>query len=691
MRILVVEDDENSRLLQHTLLEASGYEVDSASNGKEALEAMDRARPDLIVSDIMMPEMDGFALCRAVKSDPSTADIPFIFYSATYTTDSDQRLAADLGASRFLIKPLDLDAFIEQVREALAQTSPQAPGSALPPLNMDAIDAKYAQALARKLDKKVLELKDARTRLGKSETSLQRIEDCYRIAQKIAHVGSWDWDLTTGSFWWSDEIYVLLGIARERQVPTGALLLSRISEEDRARFERALGLASDRGVAFAMEHGVLGPGDTLRRLHSTVEIAAVDPETGKPSRIVCAMRDITDQCQMEADKALMENSLRQAQKMEALGALAGGIAHDFNNVLTGILGNAELLRMHFPTQSTDERDCLEQIVGASRRATELVRQILTFSRRGDQAKCPTDLKMVIKEALKFIRAAIPSTIAIQTHLDEKCPFVVADSTQLYQVIMNLCVNASHAMLPNHGTLEITLGCELWGGRHDAAHAGLSAGQYVVLKVRDTGCGMDAATRERIFEPFFTTKKKGEGTGLGLTVVHGIILSHNGSIAVASEPGKGSTFCIYLPAIRQQAEVEVPAPKALVRGKGEHILLVDDEKAATQVIGNMLQELDYKVTASNSSSEALSLFQKDPDRYHLLVSDLTMPGMDGLALARAVAKRKPGFPIILCTGFSEVVAEPLASESGVGTVMTKPFMLTDLATAIQENLHRTGAA
>ena len=691
MKILVVEDDENSRLLQHTLLEASGYEVDSASNGKEALEVMARARPDLIISDIMMPEMDGFALCRMVKSDPLSAGIPFIFYSATYTTDADQRLAADLGAARFLIKPLDLDVFIAQVREVLSQVSPQVPGPALPPLNMNAIDAKYAQALARKLDKKVLELKDTRAQLGKSEESLQRIQECYRIAQKIAHVGSWDWDLATGSFWWSDEIYVLLGITPGEPLPTGALLLSRIAEEDRARFERALGLASDRGMAFTMEHGVLGPGNAPRRVHSTVEITAVDPGTGKPRRIVCAMRDMTEQYQMEEDKARMEISLRQAQKMEALGALASGIAHDFNNVLTGILGNAELLRIHFPTQSPDEHDCLEQIVSASRRATELVRQILTFSRRGDQAKCPTDLKMVVKEAMKFIRAAIPSTIAIQTHLDEKCPPILADSTQIYQVIMNLCVNASHAMLPNPGTLEISLGLEQDGPRPGAARAGLGAGRYVVLKVRDTGCGMDAVTRERIFEPFFTTKKKGEGTGLGLTVVHGIILAHNGYITVTSETGKGSTFSIYLPAIRQPAEIKAAKPKPLVRGKGEHILLVDDEKAATQVIANMLQELDYRVTALNSSADALSRFQQDPGCFHLLVSDLTMPGMDGLTLARAVAKRKPGFPIILCTGFSEVVAASLAAESGVGVVLTKPFMLCDLAAAIRENLNKAGPA
>ena len=681
MKILVAEDDENSRVLQHTILEAAGYEVASVTDGREALEAIARAQPDLIISDIMMPEMDGFALCRAVKCDPTRAHIPFIFYTATYTSSADQRLAMELGAARFLIKPLETDALIAQVREVLAQ----GPATLAPALNLEAIDAMYAKALANKLDKKVLELSDVRAQLGKNEDDLQRVQECYRIAQKIAHVGSWDWNLDTGNFWWSDEIYVLLGVEPSEAMATGALLLSRIAEADRARFERALGLASERGVAFSMEHGVLGPGDMPRRMYSTAEIAAVNPETGKPRRIICAMRDITEQYQMEEDKGRMETCLRQAQKMEALGALASGIAHDFNNVLTGILGNAELLRMHFTPQSRDEHDCIEQIVGASRRATELVRQILTFSRRGEQVKCPTDLKIVVKEALKFIRAAIPTTIDIRTQLDASCPPVMADSTQVYQVIMNLCVNASHAMRPNPGTLEIILDQEQVDTWRDEAHAGLRAGRYVVLKVRDTGCGMDAATRERIFEPFFTTKEKGEGTGLGLTVVHGIILSHNGHITVASEAGKGTTFSIYLPALQQQAEIKAAAPKPLIHGQGERILLVDDERAATQVITVMLQELDYKVTSLNSSTEALSQFQKDPEGYSLMVTDLTMPGMDGLALSHAVAKQKPGFPIILCTGFSEVVAAPLAAESGVSTVLTKPFMMSDLATAIHKNL------
>ncbi len=684
MKILVVEDDENSRVLQHTMLEASGYEVFSAGNGREALELIAQARPDLIISDIMMPEMDGFALCRALKSNPAWADIPFVVYSATFTTGADQELAAELGASRFLIKPMDPDEFLEQIRQVLAQgvsTSVAAP----PPLDLNIVDARYAQALARKLDKKVQELKDTRAQLESSAENLQRIQECYWLAQKIARVGSWDWNLADDSCWWSDEMYELLGVSPDQAVAGRMALLARIAEADRERFARALELAAERGIEFSLDHGVLGPKDEPRQMHSAAEIAATDPQTGKPLRIVCAMRDITQQCQMEADKARMEASLRQAQKMEALGALAGGIAHDFNNVLTGILGNAELLRMHFPPLSTEENDSLGQIVAASRRATELVRQILTFSRRGEQTKAPTDLRAVVKEALKFIRAAIPSTIAIRMRLDENCPPVMADSTQIYQVVMNLCVNASHAMLPNPGTLEIALlpvQIEAW---HELARVGLNAGQHVLLKVSDTGCGMDAATRERIFEPYFTTKKKGEGTGLGLTVVHGIILAHNGHITVSSELGKGTTFSIYLPAIKRPTEQPAAAAEELVGGRGERILVVDDESALAHVVANMLEELGYQVTEVHRSPEALELFQRAPERFQLVLTDLTMPGMDGLTLAQALIKLRPGLPVILCTGFSEVVAEKSAADCGISAVLTKPFMLRELANAIRKAL------
>lgn len=685
MRILVVEDDENSRVLQQTVLEAAGYQVVTAGNGKEALAAIHGAPPDLIVSDIMMPEMDGYVLCRMVKSDPALMRIPFIFYTATYTSEADQQLAAEIGATRFLIKPLEPEDFVRHVQETLAEGVRSRVALPLVRPDQRAVDTKYAGAVARKLDKKIEELKEARTRLKSSEDRLLRMEETYRMAQQIALAGCWDWDLRTGEFWCSDELGSLLGVDPAQLAGDHRNLLGRIAPEDRDRYARALALASEKGVAFSMEHSALGREDSVRRMHSRAEIVAMDPKTGKPARLVCAMRDITEQRKLEEERARMEMSLRQAQKMKALGALASGIAHDFNNVLTGISGSAELLGLREPPPSPEDREHINRILEASHRATDLVRQILNFSRRDEKAKCPTDLASVVDEALKFLRVAIPATIQIRADVRPDCPAVLADATQIYQVIINLCVNAQHAMLPNAGTLAIVLRGLRVQGWDESVRWGVRPGQYALLEVSDTGCGMDEATQERMFEPYFTTRKEGSGTGLGLSVVQGIVLGHNGHIGVASEVGKGTTISVCLPALSRTVEAAVHPSEGVLRGKGEHILLVDDEPLMTTVLVTMLKELNFKVTECNESDKAWELFRKDPSRFDLVITDLTMPGVDGATLARDMSRLRPDVPLILCTGLSELVEQRLASENGIRVVLRKPFMLKDLAAAVGKAL------
>lgn len=545
MKVLIAEDDENSRLLQHTILESAGHTVLSAANGREAFQVLARSIPDLIISDIMMPEMDGYAFCRAVKSDPAFAHIPFVFYSATFTTEADKQLAAELGSSLFLIKPMEPDEFMATIQKVLDQGISASPPVSIPSLDAGAIDVKYASSLARKLDKKVVELKRAHTELATTQAQLERIKESYQFAQKIARIGIWDWDLVSGEFWWSDELYHLLGVPPETP-PTRDLLLRRIAPDDRPRFERAMRMAEEKAIPFHMDNYVLGAGDVELMIRAEVSIAHFDHTLKKPRRLVCVMQDITQQRKMESEKARLELNLRQSQKIEALGTMAGSIAHDFKNILMIVQANAESLRMEGASRPADEIEQLNQIIAACRRAGELAGQIMTFSRQEKMAKVPTPILPVMEEVLRLIRSILPPGISMNSRLDAACPAVVANSTQIHQVIMNLCMNAIQAMTGASGTIEVTMEPVIVQGWDPIVLEGLKAGKYVLIQVQDRGCGMDNATRERIFEPYFTTKEAGGGTGLGLSVAYGIVLEHNGQISVSSEEGSGSTFSVYLP-------------------------------------------------------------------------------------------------------------------------------------------------
>ncbi|HMP90139.1 MAG TPA: ATP-binding protein [Kiritimatiellia bacterium] len=544
MIILIAEDDDNSRVLQQTILESNGHTVISTSNGKEALMTLATQKPDLIISDIMMPEVDGYAFCRSVKSDPELARIPFVFYSATFTSSSDQQLASELGCSLFLIKPMDPDALMAAINDVMASTHSQEP-PVVKPIDRDAMDIKYASAISRKLDKKVKELKQAHIELSITQGRLQQIKESYRLAQKIAQIGCWDYNAKTGEYWWSEELYTMLGVPQGRK-PSRDLLLEHIAPADRDRYMRALNMAEEKSIAFHMDHQMVSDSGHLLMVRSETEISAFDPATGRPARLVCVIQDITRQRAVEEEKSQLELNLRQGQKMQALGSLASSIAHDFNNILTTIITNAELLSISATSLGKSEQQQLDDIVDACKRATGLVAQIRTFSRQEKQNKEPTSLAELINETIRLLRNTLPANIRIQCHMEPKCPRVLANPTQLHQIIMNLLVNAFQAMQPNGGVVDIRLESVQVAAWDDMARRGLKAGSYLLLKVSDTGVGMDEFVQNRIFEPYFTTKEHHEGTGLGLSVVHGIVLEHNGQITVNSKPGEGTSFMIYLP-------------------------------------------------------------------------------------------------------------------------------------------------
>jgi signal transduction histidine kinase len=379
-----------------------------------------------------------------------------------------------------------------------------------------------------------------------------------------------------------------------------------------------------------------------------------------------------------------ETQLRQAQKMEAMGTLAGGIAHDFNNILSSILGFTELAQMRVPENHEIQSD-LAQILNAGNRAKDLVQQILTFSRKTDQELKPIQMRLVVLEALKLLRASIPTTIDIQQTVVSKS-LIMGDPTQIHQVLMNLCTNAAHAMQEGNGKLSVGLSDTEIDHGFAGKHPEMKPGPHIKLTVNDTGCGIPAEVLHRVFDPFFTTKTTGEGTGMGLSVVHGIVTSHRGAVTVYSEPNKGSTFTLFFPAIKEAQPIkknnDTPIPKGT-----ERILFVDDESTIVELSQRTLEALGYTVFTCSDSIKALEHVRRDPRAIDLVVTDMTMPRMTGDALAREIMGIRPDLPVILCTGFSSRIDENEAIEMGIRAFVSKPILRADLARTIRKVLDK----
>jgi len=398
--------------------------------------------------------------------------------------------------------------------------------------------------------------------------------------------------------------------------------------------------------------------------------------------------DITERKKAEKEKMELELQLSQKQKMEAVGTLAGGIAHDFNNILGAMQGYVEL-SFDDLTEDSAVRDNLEQILSCIGRAAKLVKQILTFSRKDQQEeeKEPVQISSLIKEVLGMLRSSLPATIKIRRKIHADSSMVLADSTQIHQVLVNLCTNASHAMRDVDGILEVSLEDVNLESETRIGDEHLGPGHYVKLSVSDSGCGMEKEVVERIFEPFFTTKKVNEGTGLGLSVVHGIIKSHDGAITVSSTPGEGTTFDIFLPKI-ESGEVQEPQPSQSTTKDRELILLVDDEEMMINVTKQILERLGFDVVAKTSSIDALEAFQEEPDRFDLVITDQVMPHMTGTQLARELISVRPDISIILCSGFPENVCPEEFKSIGIKEFIAKPISRKEIATIIRKVLDKS---
>ena len=533
------------------------------------------------------------------------------------------------------------------------------------------------------LEQEIAERKEAEGALKRTEQELRRV---------LTSIPDYLWSVTVDrggsihSWYYSPVIEKITGRPAEYFEKGVEAWLEIIHADDRPRLQELTGrVMAGESTSGTNEYRIVRPDGSIRWVRDSFNVTNVADGNLELHGVVS---DITERKAAEEQRQRAQIELQRAQRLKAIGVLAGGIAHDFNNILATITNFTYLSSQQVRPESGVARH-LEQVMEASTRARDLVRQILTFSREGEQERKPLLIAPVVKEALKLVRASLPAMIEIKQRIRPDSGMVLADITQIQQILVNLCTNSYHSIGDKGGVVEVELSAIEVGKRE-----GVEQGPHVCLTVSDTGAGMSPEVRERIFEPFFTTKAVGQGTGLGLSVVHGIVTRHDGAIFVRSNPGIGTVFEIYLPRLTEQeqapSEAETAEPGA--EGPGaKRILFVDDEPSLVQATELILESLGYEVTALSSSNETLLQFRKRPYHYDAIISDINMPEMTGIELARKALEIRPGVPIVLVTGFSDLISEEEAKKMGIRALMMKPYHVGELSAVLREIFDSADAA
>ena len=639
-KILVVDDEESIRITLSAFLTKDNHDVQVAEDADNAIELFAKTDFDVVVSDIILPRMTGVDLLKAIRKISPHVQVIMMTGRPTVETASESLRA---GAFNYLYKPIRKDAILKTVRNALKVKM------------LEDQNLKHQE----ELEHLVLE----RTR------SLWESEKRYR--QLVQHSPD--------------------GIAIQREdkmIFTNNSMKKILDKISNDLFEKTIWYktASDleQDVNFVSDNDVTDE-KNITRFEKTFTGKENDPIhldivtlpmtlEGKPAIQVIA-RDITKQ-------KFLERSLRQSQKMEAIGTLAGGIAHDFNNILFSIIGYSELSFDELEENSPVRKN-LREILEASKRATDLVRQILTFSRQTEHEFSPVQIDLIVKETLTLLRASLPTTIEIRKNIKTDA-MALSDPTQIHQILMNLCVNASHAMREKGGILAVDLESVEIDTDLSEKYPDLKPGPYLNMSVCDTGHGISSEMLNRIFDPFFTTKTREHGTGLGLSVTHGIVNNFGGAIYAFSELGKGSIFKVFIPAIERRMRPEQRTMTGILKGS-EHILFVDDEQTLANMGKQLLESLGYQVEMITNSSDALELFRKKPDKFDLVITDMTMPNITGEKLAIELMNIRPDIPVILSSGFSYNIDEKKAMALGIRAFISKPVLKQEIAKTIRNVL------
>ena len=662
IKILVVDDKKNNQLLIERYLKKTDWTVVCAGSGEEALEEVKQTDFALILMDVVMPGKNGFETAEQIRQNLEKSHIPIIFVTAHKNEESCEFKGYEAGAVDFLYKPLNpvilkskVNVFAELYRREKV-------------LQLTTIELETAMG---SLKKEIKMRMRAQERVLKSEKKYKSLFDTSRDGIAFERL---DGRLETANKAYTDMMGYTVGELQE--IDTFRAIRATMPFDVK---QAILDQMVEKGYCDEVEtHYTRRNGDMFPALFRSW---IINNESGQPVRKLNLVRDITDQRKIE-------NRLRQAQKMEAVGTLAGGIAHDFNNVLAAIMGYIELAQFDVPEDSK-ARKSLGHVLKASLRAKKLVSHILAFSRQSGNEKKPLLIRHIAKEVIDLLRATLPSTIEIKQNIPSKLSTIHADATQFHQILMNLGTNAYHAIGDEAGVIEIAMNNFSTEERLVLDFAELEPGEYIKLTVKDNGSGMEADTLSKIFDPYFTTKDKGVGTGMGLSVVHGIVKSHGGSISVESTPGHGSEFSLFFPAINAVEESSA-AVVNIKEGSGEQVLFVDDEEVLVSLGKDVLSKLGYKVVAETSSVKALALFKENPEKFDIIVSDTTMPDLTGIQLARSVRQVAPDIPIVLCTGYSRQIDEHVLNELGVEYLLIKPYEVSELAVIMRTLLEKEGS-
>ncbi len=676
LSVLIVDDIEQNLYLLNFMLTKAGYHAVQAANGKQALALLERESVDLIVSDILMPEMDGYQFCRTCKANDKWKDIPFIFYTATYTTEEDKAFALGLGASRFIIKPQEPEIFLKAVEEVFAQLQDHQLDSSAPAIQDESeYLTLYNQRLVKKLEDKLVQLEERNQQLSDELAARKTAESRVEMLKQTLEQ--------------TDE-GVLIFDNNEQLVYVNQAYtdISGVSHDTLMRPKRNLSTCPGLSEFCRMNgrHALIkkqrwnGPlqlqncqGASYPSLVSAVPIHA----DNQPIHLALIIRDISK-------FKLLESQFHEAQKMDAVGKLAGGIAHDFNNMLAAISMNAYLMRV-MPGEKEDMNDRLEVIESACEHSSDLTRQLLTFARKDNLKMQALDLNEVVNQSVKLVNAGIRPEIRLVVHPYPDDLPLRGNRNQIEHMLINLLNNAIDAVA------EIDEACIEIGLEKRSCQIDKQANKqhYAMVTVSDNGCGISAENLDHIFEPFMTTKEVGKGTGLGLAMVHGAMENHFGHVEVQSD-GDGTRFSLFFPLNRSESKGRSLPDQSTLRGNGRLILLADDNPYFLEAIGKILRFLDFKVLYANDGCEAVALFSQQASSGEAVAAallDVAMPKKGGVETAQALLNEQSELPILFTTGYAEHFIPSDLPGLQHARLLVKPFAMESLCNELSMILNK----